>query len=185
MGRPGYRALQRVPSVFLTQKRTALHGFCPVKQSFLYLKTSRSSPRSAVFCICHSAESLPAARLFLQETSAAAVVCFCLFHEKTAQPSPQAWLSCKTQKQFLKLCAERSGAHLKSFCLWKNKVTPALPAIPARSRCSGICRWSSAQRSGHTPLQCRRCSGDSCNARCSPDAWGAWAAPCGQPCRSQ
>ena len=109
----------------------------------------------------------------------------CLFHEKTAQPSPQAWLSCKTQKQFLQLCAERSGAHLKSFCLWKNKVTPALPAIPARSRCSGICRWSSAQRSGRTPLQCWRCSGGSCTARCSPDAWGAWAAPCGQPCRFQ
>jgi len=34
--------------------------------------------------------------------------------EKAAQPSPQAWLSCKTKMQFLKLCAERSGAHLKS-----------------------------------------------------------------------
>lgn len=34
--------------------------------------------------------------------------------EKAAQPSPQAWLSCKTKMQFLKLCAERSGVHLKS-----------------------------------------------------------------------
>ena len=65
------------------------------------------------------------------------------------------------------------------------KITPALPAVPARSRCSGTCRWSSAQRSGRTPLQYWRCSGGSCTAQCSPDAWGAWAAPCGQPCRSQ
>ena len=36
--------------------------------------------------------------------------------EKAAQPSPQAWLSCKIKMQFLELCAERSGAHLKSFC---------------------------------------------------------------------
>ena len=36
--------------------------------------------------------------------------------EKAAQPSPQAWLSCKIKMQFLKPCAERSGAHLKSFC---------------------------------------------------------------------
>lgn len=36
--------------------------------------------------------------------------------EKAAQPSPQAWLSCKIKMQFLELCAERSGAHLKSVC---------------------------------------------------------------------
>ena len=36
--------------------------------------------------------------------------------EKAAQPSPQAWLSCKIKMQFLELCAEQSGAHLKSFC---------------------------------------------------------------------
>ena len=67
----------------------------------------------------------------------------------------------------------------------KSVVTPALLAAPAHSRCSGTCRWSSAQRSGHTPLQWRRCSGGSCTAQCLPDAWGAWAAPYGQPCRSR
>ena len=102
--------------------------------------------------------------------------------EKAAQPSPQAWLSCKIKMQFLELCAEQSGAHLKSF---KSAVTPALPAAPARSRCSGTCRWNSAQRSGRTPLQCWRCNGGSCTAQCSPDAWEVWAAPCGQPCRFQ
>ena len=86
--------------------------------------------------------------------------------EKAAQPSPQAWLSCKTK-------------------IVKSAVTPALPVAPARSRCSGTCRWNSAQRSGRTPLQCWRCSGGSCSVQCSPDAWGAWAAPCGQPCRFQ
>ena len=40
MGRPEYRALQRVPSVFFCAKRTALHGFCPVEQSFLSIKSS-------------------------------------------------------------------------------------------------------------------------------------------------
>ena len=67
------------------------------------------------------------------------------------------------------------------FCV----VIPALPAAPARSRCSGICRWSSAQRSGRTLPQWRRCSGGSCTARCSPDAWEAWVFPCARPCRFQ
>ena len=109
----------------------------------------------------------------------------CPSREKATQPSPQAWLSCKTKMQILKSCAERSGAHLKSFCFWQNAVIPALPAAPARSRCSDTCRWSSAQRSGRTPLQCWRCSAGSCTAQYSPDAWGAWAAPCGQPCHPQ
>ena len=65
------------------------------------------------------------------------------------------------------------------FCV----VIPALPAVPAHSRCSGTCRWSSAQRSDRTLPQWRRCSGDSGTARCSPDAWGAWVFPCAQPCR--
>ena len=158
------------------QKRTALYGFCPVKQSFLcimiswssYLPVSRKLARCATVSVGNERGSC---RLPLR-----------LSCEKAVQPSPRAWLNCKIKIQFLKLCAERSGAHLKSF---KSAVTPALPAIPAHSRCSGTCRWSSAQRSGRIPLQCWRCSGGSCTAQCSPDAWGAWAAPCGQPCHSQ
>ena len=34
-------------------------------------------------------------------------------------------------------------------------IIPASPAAPAHSRCSGICRWSSSQRSGRIPLQWR------------------------------
>ena len=152
-------------------KRTAVHGFCPVWQSFLsvkssYLPVGRKSTRRATV----SVENQRGSCGFPLRPS----------REKAAQPSPQAWLSCKTKMQFLKLCAERSA-----FKIVKSAVTPALPAAPARSRCSGTCRWSSAQRSGRTPLQCWRCSGGSCSVQCSPDAWGAWAAPCGQPCRFQ
>lgn len=157
VGRPEYRALQRVPSVFFCAKRTALHGFCPVEQSFLsikssYLPVSRKPTRRATV----SVENQRGSCGFPLRLS----------REKAAQPSPQAWLSCKTK-------------------IVKSAVTPALPAAPARSRCSGTCRWNSVRKSGRIPLQCWRCSGGFCTAQCSPDAWGAWAAPYGQPCRSQ
>ena len=105
VGRPEYRALQRVPSVFFCAKRTALHGFCPVEQFFLsikssYLPVSRKPTRRATV----SVENQRGSCGFPLRPS----------REKAAQPSPQAWLSCKTKMQFLKLCAERSGAHLKS-----------------------------------------------------------------------
>ena len=105
VGRPEYRALQRVPSVFFCAKRTALHGFCPVEQSFLsikssYLPVSRKPTRRATV----SVENQRGSCGFPLRPS----------REKAAQPSPQAWLSCKTKLQFLKLCAEQSGAHLKS-----------------------------------------------------------------------
>lgn len=105
MDGPGCRALQRVPSVFFCAKRTALHGFCPVEQSFLsikssYLPVSRKPTRRATV----SVENQRGSCGFPLRPS----------REKAAQPSPQAWLSCKTKMQFLKLCAERSGAHLKS-----------------------------------------------------------------------
>lgn len=67
------------------------------------------------------------------------------------------------------------------FCV----VIPALPAAPARSRCSGTCRWSSAQRSGRTLPQWRRCSGGCGILQCSQGAWGASAFPCARPCRFQ
>lgn len=87
------------------QKRTAPHGFCPVEQSFLsikssYLPVSRKPTRRATV----SVENQRGSCGFPLRPS----------REKAAQPSPQAWLSCKTKMQFLKLCAERSGAHLKS-----------------------------------------------------------------------
>lgn len=91
-------------SFLLFKKRTALHGFCPVWQSFLsikssYLPVSRKLTRRATVSVENQRGSC---RFPLRP-----------FREKAAQPSPQAWLSCKTKMQFLKLCAERSGAHLK------------------------------------------------------------------------
>ena len=83
-------------------------------------------------------------------------------------------------------CYTKKQERLLTFLLLLDvKITPALPATPAHSRCSGTCRWSSAQRSGRTLPQWRRCSGGSCTAQCLPDAWGAWAFPCAQPCRFQ
>lgn len=105
VGRLEYRALQIVPSVFFCAKRTALHGFCPVEQSFLsikssYLPVSRKPTRRATVSVENQRGSCGSP---LRPS-----------REKAAQPSPQAWLSCKTKMQFLKLCAEQSGAHLKS-----------------------------------------------------------------------
>lgn len=88
VGRPEYRALQRVPSVF----------FLSIKSS--YLPVSRKPTRRATV----SVENQRGSCGFPLRPS----------REKAAQPSPQAWLSCKTKMQFLKLCAEQSGAHLKS-----------------------------------------------------------------------
>ena len=66
-----------------------------------------------------------------------------------------------------------------------NVAVLPIPAAPARSRGSGTCRWSSAQRSGRTLPQWRRCSGGCGSARCSPDAWEASVFPCAQACRSR
>ena len=105
IGKPGYRALQRVPSVFFCSKKDCSTWVLPsiavllsIKSS--YLPVSRKPTRRATV----SVENQRGSCGFPLRPS----------REKAAQPSPQAWLSCKTKMQFLKLCAERSGAHLKS-----------------------------------------------------------------------
>ena len=102
----GVSCAAKSPVSFLLHQKGLLYmGFAQYSSPF-YLLNHR---------ICQSAESRPAVRLFRLKTKRGS----CGFplrpsHEKAAQPSPQTWLSCKTKMQFLKLCAERSGAHLKS-----------------------------------------------------------------------
>ena len=110
MGRSGYRALQRVSLALFCAKRTALHGFCPVKQSFLCIMIFRLLLRSTRRATVSVGNERGSCRFPLRPSC-----------EKAVQPSPQAWLNCKIKIQFLKLCAERSGAHLKSFCFRQKR----------------------------------------------------------------
>lgn len=91
VGKPEYRAPQRVPSALFYAKKDCSTWVLPsIAVLFVY------STLSVIAALC---------RFPLRPSC-----------EKAAQPSPQAWLSCKIKMQFLELCAERSGAHLKSFC---------------------------------------------------------------------
>ena len=103
------------------------------------------------------------------------------------------WSICRTghlrRCEFRQIFYCKKRAAVRQNCLIQQLffcvVIPALPAAPARSRCSGTCRWSSAQRSGRTLPQWRRCSGGCGILQCSQGAWGASAFPCARPCRFQ
>ncbi len=72
-----------------------------------------------------------------------------------------------------------------AFCfVGKAGIIPASPAAPAHSRCSGICRWSSTQRSGRTPLQWRRMQRGLRHRTMFTRRLGGFGFfPCAQPCR--
>lgn len=102
----GVSCAAKSPASFLLFKKGLLYmGLAQYSSPFLsikssYLPVSRKPTRRATV----SVENQRGSCGFLLRPS----------REKAAQPSPQAWLSCKTKMQFLKLCAEQSGAHLKS-----------------------------------------------------------------------
>ena len=138
VGKPEYRALQRAPSALCCAKKDCCTWVLPgTAVLFLLSQFSKIVPIKTAYlryavcgcclCIknanCYKLLYLPVRRKLTRRATVSVEnqrgSCrfpLCPSCEKAAQPSPQAWLSCKIKMQFLKPCAERSGAHLKSFC---------------------------------------------------------------------